>query len=639
MKKQSLLRISLFLFLFIFSACTPQALPSIPVQTEDTYAPLAPDGVPSAVGEDAFYKQADASIPERVEDLLSRMTLDEKIGQMTLVEKGSIEVADLPSLSIGGLLSGGGGAPVEGNNPEKWAAMVDGFQQSALESRLNIPLIYGVDAVHGHNNVVGAVIFPHNIGLGAANDPALMAEIGRATALEMAATGIYWNYAPGVMVPQDIRWGRIYEGYSENTELVSTLGAAYLQGLQSTDLFESNITIGTPKHFVGDGGTAWGTSTNSGYKLDQGVTEIDEVTLRDVHLPPYQSAIDAGARSIMISYSSWGGMKMHAQQYLITDVLKDEMGFTGFIVSDWEAIDQITGDYYQAVVTAINAGVDMNMVPYNYNRFIDTLTKAVDEGDVPISRIDDAVRRILTVKMEMGLFEQPFSQPELLAEVDSDAHRALAREAVAKSVVLLKNDNNLLPLDKDTPQIFIGGVAADDIGIQSGGWTIEWQGKKGAITPGTTILEGIENAVGAGTVIEYSKAGKFTGDTEAADAICLAIVGEPPYAEGKGDSKSLKLPSNELRILRNMEEGCPNLVVILISGRPLIVTDSIDSWDALVSAWLPGTEGAGVADVLFGDQPFSGTLSYTWPASVEQLPVGSSSEAPLFPFGFGMTGE
>ena len=330
---------------------------------------------------------------------------------------------------------------------------------------------------------------------------------------------------------------------------------------------------------------------------------------------------------------------MHAQQYLISDVLRDEMGFTGFIVSDWEAIDQISGNYYADVVTSINAGVDMNMVPYNAKRFIDTLTEAVEAGDVPISRIDDAVRRILTVKMEMELFEQPFSQPELLAEVGSDAHRGLAREAVAKSLVLLKNDGNLLPLDKDTPQIFVGGIAADDIGIQSGGWTIEWQGKKGEITQGTSILAGIQNAIGSGTQLEYSKAGKFQGDTGAADSVCVAIVGETPYAEGQGDSKSLKLPTNELRVLRNMEAECANLAVILISGRPLIITDFVDEWDALVSAWLPGTEGAGVADVLFGDLPFSGKLSYTWPASIEQLPLGSSAEASLFPFGFGLTGE
>ncbi len=632
MEKRSLFSTILLTFIFILSACAPQATPVVPTEM----VPTADSSDPVVEFDNTLYQQADAPIAERVENLLAQMTLAEKIGQMTLIEKGSIQDDEVSSLFLGGLLSGGGGSPVDGKEAENWAAMVDDFQQDALDTRLGIPLIYGVDAVHGHSNVVGAVIFPHNIGLGAANDPALMEEIGRATALEMAATGIYWNYAPAVSVPQDIRWGRTYEGYSENTELVSTLGAAYLQGLQDSDLFEENNTIGTPKHFVGDGGTVWGTGSGS-YKIDQGVTEVDEETLRTIHLPPYQSVIDAGARSIMISYSSWGGMKMHAQEYLITDVLKSEMGFSGFIVSDWEAIDQITGDYYQAVVTGINAGVDMNMVPYNAKRFIDTLTKAVEEGDVPMERIDDAVRQILTIKMEMGLFEQPFSQPELLAEVGSDAHRAIAREAVAKSVVLLKNDNGLLPLDKDIPQLFISGGAANDIGTQSGGWTIEWQGKKGAITPGTTILEGIQNAVGAGTQIEYSKSGKFTGDTSAADSLCIAIVGETPYAEGMGDSKSLKLPGNELRVLRNMEEGCSNLLVILISGRPLIISDSIDNWDALLSAWLPGSEGAGVADVLFGDLPFTGTLPYTWPTSVEQLPVGSSAEAPLFPFGFGLT--
>ncbi len=589
-----------------------------------------------AIEADALYKQADAPIAERVEDLLARMTLEEKIGQMTLIEKGSVRGNDVTNFALGGLLSGGGGSPEDGKEAENWAAMVDAFQQQALDTRLGIPLIYGVDAVHGHSNVVGAVIFPHNIGLGAANNPALMTEIGRVTAQEMAATGIYWNYAPGVMVPQDIRWGRTYEGYSENTELVSTLSAAYLQGLQDPILFELNHTIGTPKHFVGDGGAVWGTGSGS-YQIDQGVTDIDEETLRAIHLPPYQAVIDAGARSIMISYSSWGGMKMHAQQYLITDVLKGEMGFDGFIVSDWGGIDQISSDYYEAVVTAINAGVDMNMVPYNAKRFIDTLTEAVEAGDVSQARIDDAVRRILTVKMEMGLFEQPFSQPDLLADVGSAEHRALARQAVAESVVLLKNDNALLPLDKDIPQIFVGGSAADDIGIQSGGWTIEWQGKKGDITPGTTILAGIQNAVGAGTQVEYSKAGKFTGDASAADSVCIAVVGETPYAEGQGDSSKLTLPANELRVLRNMQDKCANLAVVLISGRPVIITDFVDQWDALLSAWLPGTEGAGVADVLFGDQPFTGKLPYTWLRSVDQLPLGSSSEAPLFPFGFGLT--
>ena len=316
------------------------------------------------VDDNALYLQEDASIGDRVEDLLARMTLAEKIGQMTLVEKNSIRDEDIAAMHIGGLLSGGGGYPSGGNTPELWAAMVDGFQNQAEDSRLGIPLIYGVDAIHGHSNVYGAVVFPHNIGLGAANDTALVEAIGRSTALEMAATGIYWNYAPAVMVPQDIRWGRTYEGYSEDPEIVATLGAAYLRGLQSPNLFESNVVIGTPKHFVGDGGTVWG-SGEGNYQIDQGVTEVDEATLRSIHLPPYEALIAEGARSIMISFSSWGGMKMHAQEYLITDVLKNELGFTGFVVSDWGGIDHIPGTYYDAVVASVNAGMDMNMVPYD----------------------------------------------------------------------------------------------------------------------------------------------------------------------------------------------------------------------------------------------------------------------------------
>lgn len=617
--------IILLIVLFTLSACTsPTATP------EDALI---------AVEEGALYRQADVPISGRVDDLLARMTLAEKIGQMTLVEKDSIKANDITNLSIGGLLSGGGGYPSEGNTPEKWGEMVDEFQDYALASHLGIPLIYGVDAVHGHNNVVGAVIFPHNIGLGAANDPALMEQIGRATALEMAATGIFWNYAPGVMVPQDVRWGRTYEGYGETPELVSSLAAAYLQGLQSSDLVSSNIVIGTPKHFVGDGGTAWGSSTTDTYQIDQGVTEVDEVTLRDTHLPPYAAVIEAGARSIMISFSSWGGTEMHAHAYLITDVLKGELNFSGFVVSDWGGIDQISGNYYQAVVAAIKAGADMNMVPYDYTRFIETLTKVVQAGDLPMSRIDDAVRRILTVKFEMGLFEQPHSKPELLPEVSSESHRSLARQAVAKTLVLLKNDAGLLPLSKNISHLFVAGAAADDIGIQSGGWTIEWQGKKGDITSGTTILEGIQSVVNPETVVEYNLSGKFVGDTSATDAMCLGIVGELPYAEGKGDSKNLTLPPGENRVLRQLESNCTNLIVILISGRPLIITDSIEAWDALVAAWLPGTEGAGVADVTFGDAPFNGRLPFTWPASIDQLPLGLSSEAPLFPYGFRLDQE
>lgn len=610
-----------------------ETLPPPQETTAVQQATLAP------VDGNAPYKQADVPIHIRVEDLLARMTLAEKVGQMTLVEKNSIREQDITELAIGGLLSGGGGYPAAGNDVQQWASMVDGYQGYALNSRLGIPLIYGVDAVHGHSNLRGAVIFPHNIGLGAANDPGLVEEIGRATALEMAATGIYWNFAPGVMVPQDIRWGRTYEGYSENTALVSELGAAYLRGLQSESLLSSNIVIGTPKHFVGDGGTAWGSSTSGDYQIDQGVTQVNEAALRQVHQPPYQAAIDANARSIMVSYSSWNEDKMHANRYLITDVLKGELEFDGFVVSDWAGIDQVSSDYYQSVVTAINAGIDMNMVPQNYSRFTNTLIQAVEAGDVSTERIDDAVRRILTVKLEMGLFEQPYSQADLIEVVGSAAHRSLAREAVAQSTVLLKNDGGLLPLSEDTSQLLIAGKAADDIGIQSGGWTIEWQGKTGSITEGTTILDGIRSLAGPETEVEYDLAGNFEGDPGSSQAICLGIVGELPYAEGRGDSPSLNLPPGENRVLRRLERDCTNLIVILISGRPLIITDEIEEWDGLVAAWLPGSEGAGVADVIFGSAPFTGRLPYTWPASIDQLPLGTSDSPPLFHYGFGLGQE
>jgi beta-glucosidase len=594
------------------------------------------------VAANAPYKNPELPVADRVEDLMARMTLDEKIGQMTLVEKNSINAADIATLGIGGLLSGGGGFP-QPNTPQSWAEMVDGFQGQAMESRLGIPLIYGVDAVHGHNNVLGAVIFPHNIGLGAANDPALVTQIGRVTALEMIATGIYWDYAPVVAVPQDIRWGRTYEAYSENTDQVSLLATAFVNGLQGDDLSAPDTALATPKHFVGDGGAVWGSSTTGSYKIDQGVTDVDEATLRAIHLPPYQAAIDAGARSVMISYTSWGGMKMHGQQYLITDVLRGELGFDGFVVSDWAGIDQISSDYNAAVITAINAGVDMNMVPYNYRRFINAVLEAVENGDITEARIDEAVRNILTVKFELGLFEQPYSDPALLPLVGSDEHRAVAREAVAKSLVLLKNEGDILPLGKDLPLLLVGGEAADNIGIQSGGWTIEWQGKSGDITPGTSILQAVNASVSPETTVIYDEFGRFNDVAEDDwPFVCLAVVGELPYAEGIGDSAALRLPVKDLRVLERMTERCDQLVVVMVSGRPLIISDQIDDWDALVAAWLPGTEGQGVTDVLFGDVPFGGKLSYTWPRSVEQLPFDFTTlEAgePLFPYGFGLTGR
>lgn len=592
--------------------------------------------ITSPVATVAPYRDPAAAIAVRVEDVLQRMTLAEKIGQMTLIEKNSLTPDQVRELFIGGVLSGGGGYPSTGNAPAAWAEMVNSFQRAALSTRLGIPIIYGADGVHGHNNLYGAVIFPHNIGLGAANDPVLVEQIGRATAIEMAATGVFWNYAPGVMAPQDVRWGRTYEGYAERPDHVATLAAAFLRGLQDPDIVAPNRVIGTPKHYLGDGGTAWGSSTTENYQLDQGETMGDEAILRAVHLPPYRAAIAAGAQVIMASYSSWNGQKMHASSYWLTDVLKGELGFTGFVVSDWAAIDQIDPDYERAVITAINAGIDMNMVPYDPQRFIAILTRAVESGAVSEERINDAVRRILAVKFAMGLFEQPFAQTELFTQIGSAAHRELARTAVAASLVLLKNEQDLLPLPKDIGHLYIGGQAANDLGIQAGGWTIEWQGRAGAIFPGTTILAGIQAAVSPQTVVEYNAHGRFTGDPGAADAVCIAVVGELPYAEGRGDSASLSLPSGEQRVLRRMEAACARLVVVLVAGRPLIITDDLPKWDAFVAAWLPGSEGAGVADVLFGDRPFRGRLPVTWPRSLDQLPLGSGNGDPLFPYGFGL---
>ncbi len=585
----------------------------------------------------ADYRDPSLPVEARVQALLAQMTLAEKIGQMTQAEKNSLSLEETRNRFIGSVLSGGGGSPSP-NTPRAWLEMVTSFQQAALETRLGIPLLYGVDAVHGHNNVYGATIFPHNVGLGAARDPDLVERIGRATAEEVAATGILWNFAPTVAVPQDLRWGRTCEGYGEDTELVTRLGAAYIRGLQST----WPQVAATAKHFIGDGGTAFGSSKtiilNYRYLLDQGDTIMDQATLRARFLPPYRAAIDAGVLCIMVSFSSWNGVKMHAHQYLLTDVLKGELGFTGFLVSDWQAIDQIPGDYHNAVVTSINAGLDMIMVPFDYNSFISQATRAVESGEISMERIDDAVRRILAVKFRLGLFERPLAEPAAPASLGSQAHRALAREAVRKSLVLLKNDalRGALPIAKDTPVIFVGGQAADDIGLQCGGWTIEWLGARGNITPGTTILDGLKQAASPQARVEFNASGEFEGRAD----VGVAVVAEEPYAEGSGDREDLTLAADDATLIERIRARCKRLIVILISGRPLILTEQLLKIDSLVAAWLPGTEGAGVADMLFGDYPFTGKLPYTWPRSMSQIPMPSEGDgAPLFPFGYGLEVE
>lgn len=584
----------------------------------------------------------------RADMLIAHMSLAEKIGQMTQVEQRAITPDEATRYRIGSILSGGGGNPSP-NTPQTWAEMVHGFQAAALRTPLAIPLIYGADAVHGHSNVVGATIFPHNIGLGATRDAGLMERIGRATAVETSATGVLWNFAPCVAVPQDLRWGRTYEGFSQQTELVAELGAAYVRGLQGK-LGAPGSVLACPKHFVADGGTTWGTSqqyawlagesqaADPHYQIDQGDARMDEATLRQIHLSPYTAAIQAGARSIMVSFSSWNGVKLHAHHYLLTQVLKGEFGFSGFLVSDWHAIDQLSADPYQCVVRSINAGLDMIMVPFEYRRFITLLTQAVEAGDVPPTRIDDAVRRILTVKFELGLFERRIELepgPEMLGHAE---HRRLAREAVRKSLVLLKNDGNTLPFSKHVAHVVLAGQAADDIGLQCGGWTIEWQGSAGDITPGASLLQAVRQAVSTGTRLHFSASGEFPAELHA--EIGIVCLHERPYAEGVGDQADLSLAEVDRQLIQRVRAHCDRLTVILFSGRPLIITSHLPLADAWVAAWLPGTEGQGMADVLFGDYPFAGTLPYTWPRDAGQLSShldqrSNVDGSPLFPFGFG----
>jgi beta-glucosidase len=401
----------------------------------------------------------------------------------------------------------------------------------------------------------------------------------------------------------------------------------YIDGLQGTDLGAPNTILATAKHWVGDGGTIGG--------IDQGDTRVDEDELRAVHVAPYIEAIARGVGSVMPSFSSWNGEKLHGHEYLLTDVLRTELGFDGFVVSDWAGIDQLPGDYSSDVREAINAGIDMVMVPDDYRRFIDTLRSEVEAGNVPIERINEAVSRILDAKFALGLFERPFADRGAIDEIGSPAHREVARRAVRESLVLLENEG-LLPLPREDVEILVAGSKADDIGAQSGGWTISWQGQRGEITPGTTILEAIEAAVGPGASVTYEQrpSGALTAD------VGVVVVGEEPYAEGQGDDLLLTLDDGDIETVETVCEAMP-CVVVLVAGRPMIITDLLPMTDAFVAAWLPGTEGQGVADVLFGDFDFSGTLPVTWPREMSQLPinVGDEDYDPLFPFGFGLTYE
>jgi len=580
---------------------------------------------------------------EAIDALIGRMTLEEKVGQMTQADQEFIEDdTDVAKYLLGSVLSGGNSDP-ETNSLEDWTDLYDRLQSRALETRLGIPLLYGVDAVHGHNNVIGAVVFPHNIGLGATRNPELVEEVSRVTALEVRATGIQWTFAPCVTVPRDERWGRTYEGFAEDPALVGELGAAAVRGFQSTDLSDPLRVAACAKHYVGDGGTAWGSSRafrrdgEGGAGLDQGDTRVDEATLRRIHLAPYVDAIEAGVVSIMPSYSSWNGEKCSGSYRLLTEILKGELGFEGFLISDYNAIDQLPGDYRSDIEQSIKAGMDMVMVPSKYEEFFETLLSLAQDGDVPMSRIDDAVKRILRVKFALGMFEEGRSQladRSLHARFGTEEHRQLARQAVRESVVLLKNDGGALPLSKTAARIHVAGGDADDVGHQCGGWTIDWQGGSGDITPGTSILAALRQGAGDGVEVSYAADGS---GAEGAD-VAVVVVGETPYAEGLGDRADLALSEEDTAAVAAADAAGVPVVLVVISGRPMILGDAIGMADAVVAAWLPGTEGQGVADVLFGDYAPTGKLPFTWPRSMDQIPINLGDEGvdPLFPYGFGL---
>ncbi|KAM1469369.1 hypothetical protein ACFX1Q_040006 [Malus domestica] len=589
------------------------------------------------------------------------------------------------------VLSGGGSAPLPEASAEDWVNMINEFQKGALSSRLGIPMIYGIDAVHGHNNVYNATIFPHNVGLGATRqvkisdsicfvsqhdsalfyfytkdeiyhyllkeallyrDPELVRRIGSATALEARATGIPYVFAPCIAVCRDPRWGRCYESYSEDHKIVEEM-TEIIPGLQGD--IPANSRKGVPyvggkkkvaacaKHFVGDGGTSRGINENN--------TVTDRHELLSIHMPAYSDSIIKGVSTVMISYSSWNGEKMHANHDLITNFLKGTLKFKGFVISDWEGIDRITSpphsNYTYSVQASVLAGIDMVMVPFNYKEFINDLINLVKTNVVPMDRIDDAVGRILLVKFTMGLFENPLADLSLVNELGSQAHRDLAREAVRKSLVLLKNGkskNNtdpVIPLPEKVSKILVAGSHADNLGYQCGGWTMAWQGFSGNnYTSGTTILGAINSTVDSSTEVIYRENpdGNFVKSNNFAYAI--VVVGEHPYAETLGDSTNLTMAEPGPSVISNVCESV-KCIVILITGRPIVIEPYISSIDALVAAWLPGSEGQGITDVLFGDHGFSGKLARTWFRTVDQLPmnVGDSHYDPLFPLGHGLATE
>jgi beta-glucosidase len=570
-----------------------------------------------------------SGIEEKIDVLISQMTLEEKIGQMSQIrhfDENSDEF--VASRFVGSVIHTDGPRP--GENASEWQARFTALQKIALSTRMGIPLIFGVDALHGQNTFEGATIFPHNIGMGATRNALLVQEAAAITALETQATGFSWTFSPCIAIPYSEKWGRVYEAYSESTELTEELARASVQGHQG-QLASRNTVLATAKHYLGDGTTDYG--------VEGGITSISAQEISKRLLPPYQAAVEEGTGAIMVSFNSISGIFMHAHKGYITDSLKRGMNYDGMVVSDWKGYSRFGEN------DIINAGVDMAMaVDGNLDFFQSGLKKGVLSGEVSRERIDDAVRRILRQKFRLGLFENPFPDSTLIPRIGCAEHRDKARQAVRESLVLLKNEGQVLPIDKNAEKIVVVGEHANDAGLQSGGWTLSWQGGPRDYSGATTILEGIKK-LAAGTVVYDQEA---TGKHSDAD-VAVIVVGEKPYAEFFGDIKNdssafqLTLTEEHQRYVNSYSGQGPKIVAVLISGRPLVVSEQINQSDAFVAAWLPGSEGDGIAEVLFGDYNFTGKLPHSWPRSVDDFKgkfgpnFWDKSIPPLFEFGYGLS--
>ncbi|MDX1392119.1 MAG: glycoside hydrolase family 3 N-terminal domain-containing protein, partial [Rheinheimera sp.] len=592
----------------------------------------------------------DAALEQRISDMLAAMTLEQKVAQMIQPEIRDITVEDMRQYGFGSYLNGGGAFPDNNKHatPADWIALAEAMYQASVDSSLDgssIPTMWGTDAVHGHNNVIGATLFPHNIGLGAANNPALIEQIATVTAREVMVTGIDWVFAPTVAVVRDDRWGRTYEGYSEDPDIVREYAAAIVTGLQGEpgkDFLGDERVISTVKHFVGDGGTEGGD--------DQGNNIASEQDLFRIHAQGYVGGLQAGAQTVMASFNSWHGEKIHGNTYLLTEVLKQRMGFDGFVVGDWNGHGQIPGCTNDNCPQAALAGLDVYMVPTPaWKPLYHNLIAQAQSGEIPMRRIDDAVRRILRVKLRAGLFDKPSPAQRPLsgntALIGSAEHRAVARQAVQQSLVLLKNADQLLPLNP-TQRILVTGEGADNIGMQSGGWTISWQGTGNSNSDfpgGSSIYDGIKQTVdAAGGQLELSRDGSYIVKPD----VAVVVFGEQPYAEGNGDLDNLEYQrgnKKDLALLKKLKADGINVVSLFISGRPLWVNPELNASDAFVAVWLPGSEGAGVADVIMAkadgsvNKDFHGKLSFSWPATPDQQANRHDSNyQPLLPYGFGL---